>query len=67
MISQRGVGKEVDVYGMGCVLHEMLLGHPPHFANDIDQLYKNIREGKLKLPATLSEEVRDLLKNLLQR
>jgi len=55
------------VYGMGCVLHEMLLGHPPHFANDIDQLYKNIREGKLKLPATLSEEVRDLLKNLLQR
>lgn len=67
MITQRGVGKEADIYGVGCVLHEMLLGEPPHFAADIDQLYKNIREGRLKLPASLSENARDLLKSLLQR
>lgn len=45
----------------------MLVGTPPYFCNNRDQLFHNIERGVLKLPSILSNESKDLLKNLLQR
>lgn len=67
MIKRQGHGKAVDWYLLGVLLFEMLIGMPPYFSPNRDQLYQNIQNGKLKLPTTLSVETRNLLKDLLQR
>ena len=45
----------------------MLVGIPPYYSNNKDQLYENIRAGPLKLPSFLSINARELLIALLNR
>ena len=45
----------------------MLVGIPPYYSNNKEQLYENIQRGPLKLPNFLSEEARALLIALLNR
>lgn len=40
---KKGVGKESDIYGVGTVLYEFLIGEPPYFSDDIPTLYRNIK------------------------
>jgi serine/threonine protein kinase len=67
MIKRQGHGKAVDWYLLGVLLYEMLVGTPPYFSPNRDQLYQNIQSGKLKLPASLAVETKNLLKELMQR
>jgi serine/threonine protein kinase len=34
MLKKIGYGKAVDWYLLGVLLHEMLIGIPPHYTND---------------------------------
>lgn len=67
MLKNKGTGKAADIYGLGAVLFEMITGTPPFYSDDIPKLYKNIQEGKLEFPSTMSEEACDLLTKLLDR
>ena len=67
MLRRQGHGKAVDWYLLGVVLYEMLIGVPPYFSVDRQQLFANIERGKLRIPTSLSSEAKDLLKKLLQR
>lgn len=67
MIRRRGHGKAVDWYLLGVVLYEMLVGIPPYFSPNREELLQNIQRGKLMIPSSLSLETKDLLKQLLQR
>ena len=40
----------------------MVTGEPPFYSDDIPTLYKNIKEGQLKLPKYLTEEAKMLIK-----
>ena len=40
MLDQKGAGKEIDIYGIGCVLYEMLEGDPPYYNEDIPTMNK---------------------------
>jgi serine/threonine protein kinase len=61
MLNQKGVGKESDLYGIGCVLYECLVGEPPYYSDDLPSLFENIRQGKLKYPKHVSEDARSLI------
>lgn len=65
MLDKKGVGFEADIYGIGCVFYEMLVGEPPFFDDEIEVLYENIRNGKLKFPAGISKPAKSLISGLL--
>ena len=67
MINKQGVSKSGDVYQIGVVLHEMLVGIAPYYDDDMDILYQNIQKGKLKLPKYLSNEAKRCLQRLLNK
>lgn len=42
MLKRSGHGKSVDWYLLGVLLYEMLVGQPPYFCNNKEQLFYNI-------------------------
>lgn len=67
MLGTRGVGKSADIYQLGAVLYELLVGLPPYYTENIKKLYENIRGANLQIPNYLSPEAKNLLKKLLHK
>lgn len=67
MLRRQGHGKPVDWYLLGVLFYEMIIGFPPYFSTNRDQMFYNIQKGKLKIPTSLSSDARSLLKELLNR
>jgi serine/threonine protein kinase len=38
MLERKGVGFSSDIYGIGCVLYEMVVGEPPYYDDIMDNL-----------------------------
>jgi len=67
MLSRSGHNKTVDWYLLGVLMYEMLVGIPPYFSTQREQLFENIQKGPLKLPRSLSMEAQHLIIMLLKR
>lgn len=67
MLKKQGVSKSGDVYQIGVVLYEMLVGIPPFYNDNMKILYENIEKGKLKLPKYLSNEAKKCLQRMLNK
>eukprot|EP01017_Pseudomicrothorax_dubius_P024401 TRINITY_DN2592_c0_g1_i3.p1 TRINITY_DN2592_c0_g1~~TRINITY_DN2592_c0_g1_i3.p1 ORF type:complete len:323 (-),score=93.82 TRINITY_DN2592_c0_g1_i3:45-932(-) len=67
MLKRSGHNRTVDWYLVGVLLYEMLVGIPPYFSSKREELFENILKAPLKLPRTMSEEAKDLIKRLLNR
>jgi len=61
MVKKVGHGKMVDWYLLGVLLYEMLVGIPPFYDNDRDNLFYNIVNEDLDIPHFISNDAWDLL------
>ena len=67
MLRRSGHTRSVDWYLLGVIMYEMLVGTPPYYSSNREQLFNNIQRGKLKVPKHLSVESKTLIKQLLHR
>lgn len=61
----RNYGKECDWWSFGCVIYEMLTGHPPFYSTDKKKMFEDIRNREVKFYDFHSPAARDLLTRLL--
>jgi len=66
VILSKGYGKAVDWWSFGVLIYEMNAGYPPFYAHDPMKIYEKIVTGKYKFAHHFGEELRDILKNILQ-
>ena len=68
LLDEAGYTKMVDFWSLGVLVFEMCCGWSPFYADDTQQMYKNIAFGKVRFPKdTLSTEGRNFVKGLLNR
>lgn len=68
LLDEQGYTKMVDFWSLGVLVFEMCCGWSPFYADDTQQMYKNIAFGKVRFPRdALSTEGRNFVKGLLNR
>jgi len=68
LLDESGYTKMVDFWSLGVLVFEMCCGWSPFYAEDTQQMYKNIAFGKVRFPRdALSLEGRNFVKGLLNR
>lgn len=61
MLRRSGHNRTVDWYLLGVLIYEMLVGIPPYFSSNRDELFQNIQKAQLKLPKILSDEAKSII------
>eukprot|EP01097_Dermamoeba_algensis_P012097 TRINITY_DN975_c0_g1_i2.p1 TRINITY_DN975_c0_g1~~TRINITY_DN975_c0_g1_i2.p1 ORF type:complete len:234 (+),score=39.33 TRINITY_DN975_c0_g1_i2:908-1609(+) len=62
-----GYGKGVDWWSFGTLMFEMLVGLPPFYSQDIQEMYTKIITAPLIIPESVSKDAGALIKQLLER
>lgn len=66
MVSGDGHGPMVDVWALGVLMHEFLLGKAPYRSNNTQEAYRKILHDDLSIPAgSMSADAEHLLRALL--
>ncbi|KAG5654477.1 hypothetical protein H0H81_001976 [Sphagnurus paluster] len=68
LLSEQGYSKIVDFWSLGVLLFEMCCGWSPFYAEDTQQMYKNICFGKIRFPkGVINDDGKQFVKGLLNR
>ncbi|KIY49586.1 putative serine/threonine protein kinase [Fistulina hepatica ATCC 64428] len=68
LLDEQGYSKIVDFWSLGVLLFEMCCGWSPFYAEDTQQMYKNICFGKIRFPkGYICDEGKLFVKGLLTR
>ena len=67
VVMNQGYGKEVDLWAFGAIIFEMLVGTPPFYTTNKQELYAKIRFAEPIYPPEMSPVVKDLIKGLLRK
>ncbi|CAJ0559477.1 unnamed protein product, partial [Mesorhabditis spiculigera] len=65
VLEDNDYGRQVDWWGVGVVLYEMMCGRLPFYSKDHKKLFELIMIGELRFPSKLSPEAKNLLTGLL--
>jgi len=63
---QLGYNQKADIWSLGSICYQMLIGKCAFDAEGMDDLVNKIEEGKYKVPTSLSTEVVSFLNGMLQ-
>jgi len=66
IIMAKGYGGAVDWWAVGVLIYEMASGRSPFCADQPIQIYEKIVAGKIKFPSHFGDDIKDLVRNLLQ-
>uniref|UniRef100_A0A914UR16 Aurora kinase n=2 Tax=Plectus sambesii TaxID=2011161 RepID=A0A914UR16_9BILA len=67
MVEGQPHDEKVDLWSLGVLLYEFLVGKPPFETENSSETYKRITSVKYSFPSHVSEGARDLIAKLLQR
>ncbi|CAG9864407.1 unnamed protein product [Phyllotreta striolata] len=65
MILGETYDEKVDLWSLGVLCFEFLVGKPPFETSNSNNLCKNISEGEFKIPPYVSDDAKDLIRRLL--
>ncbi|XP_034247206.1 serine/threonine-protein kinase PLK4 [Thrips palmi] len=60
-------GLEADVWGLGCMLYTLLVGHPPFDTDAVKSTLTRVVMADYTVPSYLSSEAQDLINKLLKK
>lgn len=67
MVGKQKYRKHIDIWGLGVLLYELVVGTPPFQAESRDDTCKRIKTGNLSFPTHVSFKARDLISKLLRK
>jgi serine/threonine protein kinase len=63
---QLGYNEMADIWSLGTICYEMLIGKPAFDAEDMDDLVSRVEDGSYSIPTSLSHEVVSFMNGMLQ-
>ncbi|CAG2060696.1 unnamed protein product [Timema podura] len=66
IILSKGYGKSADWWAVGVLIFEINAGYPPFCSQDPMKIYEKVVAGKYRNAPHFSNELRDLIRNILQ-
>eukprot|EP01087_Luapelamoeba_hula_P007388 TRINITY_DN1815_c1_g1_i1.p1 TRINITY_DN1815_c1_g1~~TRINITY_DN1815_c1_g1_i1.p1 ORF type:complete len:461 (+),score=104.74 TRINITY_DN1815_c1_g1_i1:164-1546(+) len=60
-------GREIDYWSLGTILYEMLLGAPPFYNEDVQEMYRNIMTASPDLSEVNDAPTKDIVAGFLER
>ena len=66
-INITGYDEKVDIWSLGTLCYEMLVGHIAFSGSSMHDLYQKVKQGNYALPTNISEEVFSFINGMLQQ
>ena len=66
-IPTNGYTEKVDIWSLGTLCYEMIMGYSPFRATSMQELYQKVKKGNYILPSNLSEEIVSFINSMLQQ
>merc|ERR1711994_394190 len=67
IVMSLGHGKAVDWWALGILLYELTVGIPPFYSQNVNEMYRYIKQAALRFPPKLSKDCKTLITGLLKR
>jgi len=67
IIKGKGYSKSVDWWSLGILAYEMLVGLPPFYSENMNEMYELILKSPLKFPSFVPSDAQSLITALLER
>ncbi|KAG8535903.1 hypothetical protein GDO81_027504 [Engystomops pustulosus] len=67
LVLERPYDHRSDLWALGCIVYELLVGTPPFYTHSIFQLVSIITQQPVRWPRGVSAELKDFLQGLLMK